>query len=282
MGDHYIPQFYLKGFADTPEGNSIWVYRKGDESPFKTTIHNIAQENSLYSREMEQYLANKVEEPANVVIRKIRNLQPLTQEDKLDLAKYMMVLWKRVPQRKKWMRDKAPEIMNPVFDRIEQELIELGVKYPSKSELVERRRKEIQELRNSENGELIYDIWLANIPPEKTAQSVDVLSQMTWRFLLAENGQYFITSDNPLFFFRWMGIGKERSEVSFPITKNVALWATWRIDLAEDFFPALPRVLKEINRRTASISSTYLYSPRSERWIQTLANKGTHRLHHIV
>jgi len=172
--------------------------------------------------------------------------------------------------------------MNPVFERIEKELIEFGNQYPSKIGIVEKSRKELKESRDTKEDELIYEIWLENIPPDKTPQSVEVLSQMTWRFLIAPNGQYFITSDNPLFFFHWMGIGKKRSEVTFPITKDMALWATWRIDLAEGFFPALPRVLKEINRRTASISSTYLYSPRSEKWIQTLANKGTHMLHHIV
>lgn len=282
MGDHYVPQFYLKGFSVAADSDLIWVYRKGAEEAFKTAIHNIAQENRLYSREMEEYLANIVEAPANIIIQKIRDLQILTYEDKVTLSNYMMALWKRVPKQKKMVRDKAPEIMNPVFERIDNELIEQGNKYPSKINLVEKRRRELREQRNSKENEFIYDIWLANIPPDKTPQSVDVLSQMTWRFLLAENEQYFITSDNPLFFFPWMGIGKEHSEVAFPITKKIALWATWRMDLNEGFFPTRTQVVKEINRRTVSYSNQYIFSPCSESWIRTLANKGTYRLNRIV
>ena len=231
---------------------------------------------------MEQYLANKVEGPANIVLRKIRALQTLKYEDKVVLSKYMMVLWKRVPQHKKWVNDKAPEIMNPVFERIEKDLIELGNQYPSKIGIVEKRRKELKELRDTKENEFIYDIWLDNIPPDKTPQSVEVLSQMTWRFLIAQDGQYFITSDNPLFFFRWMGIGKEKSEVTFPITKDIVLWATWRIDISEGFFPTRSQIVKEVNRRTASISSHYLYSPRSDSWIRTLVDKSKFRLNRIV
>jgi hypothetical protein len=193
-----------------------------------------------------------------------------------------MVLWKRVPQHKNLLKEKAPEIMGPVFDRIDKELVELGEKYPTKKDLVEKHRKELQELRISKESDLLHDIWLANMPPDKAPRTLEVLSQMTWRFFTTGNDGYFITSDNPLFFFRWMGIGKEHSEVTFPITQNIALWTTWRIDLNEGYFSSRPQVIKEINRRTASIANEYLYSPRSETWISTLANKKAHRLNRIV
>lgn len=282
MGDHYVPQYYLQGFSVAPESDLIWAYRKGTREVFKTAIHNVAQENNFYPKEMEKYLADEVEGPANPVIQKIRALQPLTAEDKMVLSKYMNVLWKRVPQHREWMKGKAPEIMNPVFERIDNELVELGKKYPEKIDLAEKHRRKLQEFRTFKESDLLYDIWLANIPPEKTPQSVEVLSQMTWRFFKTENGGYFITSDNPLFFFRWMGIGKPQSEVTFPITQNIALWATWRTDIHEGYFPARPQVVKEINRRTSSIANQYLFSPRLETWILTLAIKSIHKLNRIV
>ena len=281
MGDHYIPQFYLKGFTENENVDSIWVYNKNGDM-FKASIRNIAQQNRLYSKDVEQYLANKVEEPANKVIKKIRELQPLSDEEKVIFSQYMMVMWKRVPKHKKWVKDKAPEIMNPVFERVEQELIELGKKYPEKIDLVEKRKKELSEIRENKEDELIYDIWLNNLPPDKTPQSVDVLSQMTWRFLIADEGQFFLTSDNPLFFFNWMGIGKEISEVTFPITKKIALWATWRSDISEGFLSTSSQAVKEINRRTASIAAQYLYSPYADQWIRTLADKSKFRLTRLI
>ncbi len=282
MGNHYVPQYYLRGFSVAPMSDLIWVYRRGTEDVFKTAIHNIAQENKFYPDDMEQYLANEIEEPANIVLQKIQALASLTLEDKEVLSKYMMVLWKRVPEHKNWIKDKAPEIMNPVFERIDNELVEFGIQYPEKMDLVEKRRKELQALRTTKESDILHDIWLANMPPDRTPQTLEALSQMTWRFFTARDNEYFITSDNPLFFFRWMGIGKQQSEVTFPITQNIALWATWRIDVKEGYFPTRPQVAKEINRRTASIAHNYLYSPSSETWIGTLANKKIHRLNRIV
>jgi hypothetical protein len=272
MGDHYIPKFYLKGFADTSRIAFIWVFRNGNQ-PFITAIRKIAQEDNFYSKEIEQLLANEVEYPANKVIHKIRDQKSISQEEKFTLAKYMMVMWKRVPENKEWVKKKFPEISGPIFERFSKRLSELSELRPEKIEIIEKQRRELQEFQNNKVDELIYDIWLQNIPPEKTPQSVDVFSQMTWRFMIASRGQYFITSDNPLFFFPWMGIGKEMSEVTFPITKDIALWATWRIDIGEGFFPASSQLVKEVNRRTASISTQFLYSPYPAEWIKLLANK---------
>jgi hypothetical protein len=272
MGDHYIPQYYLKGFAGKNKIDSIWAFRNGDP-PFLTSIRKIAQEDDFYSREIEQLLANEVEGPANKVIQRIRERQSISHADKLTLAKYMMVMWKRVPENKLRIKEKAPKIINPVVERVSRELAELRELHPEKSDAIEKRYKELEEISNNKVDELLHDIWLQTISPDKTAQSIDVLSQMTWRFMIADDEYYFITSDNPLFFFRWMGIGKERSEVSFPVTKNVALWATWRADINEGYFPARSQMVKELNRRTASISTQFLYSPYPEEWINVLANK---------
>jgi len=253
-------------------GAFIWAFRNG-KPPFMTSIRKIAQEDNFYSREIEKFLANEVEGPANKVIRKIREHQIISQDEKLTLAKYMMVMWKRVPETKGRLIEKAPEVVNPVLGRISKELIELRDLYPDKRELIDKRLSEIKEIGDNKIEEIIYDSWLQSIPPEKTPQSIDALSQMTWRFAIAVDGYYFITSDNPLFFFREMGIGKEKSEVSFPISKDIAVWSTWRTDIGEGYFQARSQIVKELNRRTASTSTQFLYSPFPDDWIQLLANK---------
>jgi hypothetical protein len=71
MGDHYIPKYYLKGFADISRPDFIWAFRNGNQ-PFLTAIRKIAQEDDFYSREVELYLANDLEDPANKVIGKVQ------------------------------------------------------------------------------------------------------------------------------------------------------------------------------------------------------------------
>jgi uncharacterized protein DUF4238 len=75
---------------------------------------------------------------------------------------------------------------------------------------------------------------------------------MTWQFLTCGSGQVFLTCDNPVFYFEEIGIGKPYSEVTVPLSSQIALWANWRQDLKEGFVPTTSQAVKEINRRTVT------------------------------
>jgi hypothetical protein len=275
MGDHYIPKYYLKGFLTDPSSDLLFVYRKGDKTPFKSSINNIAHQNDFYSREIESYLANEIEDPANQVLKKVREQKIITSDEKHCLAKYLMVLWKRVPLQKDMIIEKMPEMMDSLISQYETEFIELGQYHPHKKDIVERRISELREFQEkNQNEDFSKEIWLGTLPIDKTTKPVDVFCKMTWRFLIPKNNElFFLTCDNPLFFFPRMGIGKRKSEVSFPINSRLALWATWRIDLQEGFYPCRSQIVKEINRRTIFRAKDFIYSAYEKNWIQTLVNK---------
>ena len=48
MGDHYLPQMLLKHFCDGD--GFLWVARKGQDQPFRTTPRNVFAENDLYTK----------------------------------------------------------------------------------------------------------------------------------------------------------------------------------------------------------------------------------------
>jgi hypothetical protein len=282
MGDHYIPRFYLKGFVTSEDSDFLIAFKKDEKRSITVSTANIALENGLYSKEMEQYLANEIEEPANKVIRKIIESQVIGSEDKLTLSKYLMVTWKRVPQHKNWVSERYPELSETIFRSIDEQLQTHGKNHPEKNNLVEKRRKEFREIRETKKGELIQDVWHDNIPPNRTPRSVDALSHMTWKFYIAQYDKYFITSDNPLFFFQSIGIGNQESELSFPITKKIALWASWRTDIREGYYPARSIIVDEINHRTISISANFIFSPRFDNWIRRLCSLSTIELRKII
>ena len=97
-----------------------------------------------------------------------------------------------------------------------------------------------------------------------------------------EGDQFFITSDNPLFFFEAIGIGNEKSELTFPLAKNIVLWAKWRTDIPPGFHRARTQFVKEVNRRTISNASNYIFSPYAADWIPTLLAKDTIRLNRVL
>ena len=109
MGDHYVPKYYLKGFS-TDNGKRILVYDKNEGQKLPTQVKSIANITGFYSREVEQYLANTIEGPANTVLKKIRNREQIKPRDKEILSEYMAVMIKRVPKGKKQLDEMAPSI----------------------------------------------------------------------------------------------------------------------------------------------------------------------------
>ena len=277
MGHHYIPQYYLKGFA-SPGGDMIWVYEKGGSLKFPANIKKIAQKTNYYSTEVERYLANEIEGPANSVIKKIRDRKQLTQSEKEKLAIYMVVMLKRVPQSKIRMKKTAPIVAQSLQQKWDKEISKLILENPSQTDLFEKRRAEIKANLNKYSKNLPKDFWLELIPPERTPNSVKVIPEMTWLFLTCEKFPAFLTCDNPVFYFQGIGVGKPESEITFPISSNIVLWATRRSDIQEGYSPIKNQAIKEINRRTATNATRFIYHARDEDWIPRFINKQEHQL----
>ena len=277
MGDHYIPQYYLSGFASS--GNDmVWVYEKGGSLKFQSQVKNIAHETNYYSPEVERYLANEIEDPANSVIKKIRDRKQLTQSEKEKLAIYMVVMLKRVPQSKIRMKKNAPVVAQSLQQKWDKEISKLILENPSQTDLFEKRRAEIKANLEKYSKNLPKDFWLELIPPERTPNSVKVIPEMTWLFLTCEKFPAFLTCDNPVFYFQGIGVGKPESEITFPISSNIVLWATWRSDIQEGYSQIKNQAIKEINRRTATNATRFIYHARDEDWIPRFINKQEHHL----
>jgi hypothetical protein len=130
---------------------------------------------------------------------------------------------------------------------------------PEKTEFIEKHRAIFKGIIDKYSNELQSMIWLKTIPPEMTPRITAALADMTWRFLTFDQQPAFLTSDNPVFFFKGLGIGRPESEVTFLISSKLALWASWRSYLPEGYFPTNMQVVKEINRRTASPATPYVF-----------------------
>jgi hypothetical protein len=117
---HYIPRFYLKGFTLKNEVDKIWVYPKNGDHPYVTNIANVALENHFYStisenntkdsNTIEDYLAQKIEQPANPVIHKMRHGSNITYKEKRILSKYLMGIFTRVPYNRERVKRSIPNI----------------------------------------------------------------------------------------------------------------------------------------------------------------------------
>ncbi len=280
MGYHYIPQYYLRGFC-LDFGREIWVYDKQEARKFATQVKSIANIYGFYSPELEKYLSEDIEGPANRVLEKIRNRELLTPSDKITLSSYIAVMWKRVPKGKNRFKAQAPGITEDLREKLHRQLDEAVAKDPSKEDLAQRRKAEIDKILHRYSQEPPEDVWHQVIPAERTPGMIAAVATMTWRFFTFDEEPAFLTCDNPVFFFSHLGIGRAESELSFPVSIHVTLWATRRVDLAEGYFPATTAIVKEMNRRTASVTMRYVFHAKDEHWILPFLAKKRWRLNRI-
>jgi hypothetical protein len=145
-------------------------YDKTEGRIFDTQVKSIANETGFYSREIEEYLANSIENPANGVIRKVRKRIELTETDKRVLTEYIIVMMKRVPKGKDRAAEITPSVAGRLSYEIDEALIIAASEQPERTEFIEMRRAEIQEILDRFSKEPPKKIWLDNIlkgPPAR-------------------------------------------------------------------------------------------------------------------
>lgn len=278
MGQHYVPQFYLRGFS---EENIIWVYDKVGPRSFASQPKTIANENKIYTDELETHLANTVETPANSVIQKVRNRETLTEGDRLALARYVVMLWKRVPEGRSRFAARLQEVAASVRQEIHEGLSAAARKMPDMAAIAEARKVEVDLVLDRYSQELPPDIWQSSLTKESSANVVESFLSMNWRFLWSDRLQ-FLTCDNPVFFFSHEGIGTPTSELTVPLSSSVVLWANRRPSPAAKFVTAAPVAVREVNRRMAHNATRFVYAQRSEKWILRFVCKGDYALNRLL
>ena len=182
---------------------------------FPTQVKSVGNITNFYSDDVEQYLADIIENPANKVIEKIRNREQITESEKEILAEYMAVMFKRVPRGLERLTEMAPSISTNLYKEISANLLQIAEKEPEKRNIVNLRLSEIEKILEKYAKNPPKEIWLENIPPGRSPQVVAALVGMKWRFLVIENSMNFIASDNPFFYFTSIGVGKRNLKCAF-------------------------------------------------------------------
>lgn len=285
---HYIPKYYLRGF-ESKEGEFLWIYDKNKKIVFPNTAENTGCESDFYSyvklsgqrdtNTYEDFLANRVESPANSVIRKLRNQEKITSKEKRILAKYMAIMIKRVPMSREMVENLKPNVIKEVAEDIELQFKIIEKINPDLKDKIGERRRQVKNIFEKVKLETPKEVILKAMDT-KNSMVEEALYNMNWRFLISKDLN-FLTSDNPCFFFKDIGIGNFNSEVSFPISKNMVIFASWRNNIAESYYLVNSNIVKEINRRTIYNATRYVYSPNNEDWIMYIIKKSMIKLNRI-
>lgn len=239
-------------------------------------ITKVAQAKGFYSKETEAILANKVEKPANAVMKKLTTEVQITSNERLQLAYYMGVMVKRIPARRRLSTAMIPGVLAKVVSRVREQLISLANEQHADPEVLARRLKEVAAAEKKLSTNTPPEVLKQIQDPWPSERIVLALFSMTWRILVSSGPQYFLTTDNPAFFFSAFGLGTEKSEISFPLSSTHALHGSWQAVPSKLVFvrPA-QNIVKEINRRLVSEAERLAFYHQPAPWIlRVLPKKG--------
>jgi predicted SnoaL-like aldol condensation-catalyzing enzyme len=290
---HITPAFYLRGFTSPEQGKEsfIWVYerglpyrpgymKKGFYNPCQRPVTATGFKWDYYAFEKPdgsgwdyatyENALEKIEVAAKPAIQRLRRHELVEGDDRTAMAIYITVMMKRVPRRREWADEKWPDFIREfeegakVFEQLDAHERDTDPSNTKRLANIARMRAEYTGLMDQyKSADSIPRHILLPILTSQKSKIPPALCDMTWRLLVSDNNDFFLTSDNPLWFDEEQGIRNQRLEVSFPISSDAALVLSRRA-VAEGVFGAGRHVVEEVNRRSATRATRYLYGRQPE------------------
>jgi len=272
MGHHYVPRKYLVGFAEPGNPDAIWMYDKKLCKFTNPNIKSIAQESGFYSAADELELNKLVERPANLVLDKLRNEKRTNEKERADLAIYIATMFKRVPKARARALSLLPGVLEDTISELKTKILEMEQGTKNKS-LVDQRMIELEKAELSlqiKTPQTIIDQIRLPWPSENMIRMVYTMS---WYIVHSTGPDYFLTSDNPAFFFEAYGLGRPDSELTFPIATDLALFGCWQgQQYSTNYGEAKQKLVKEANTRLASGAKRFIFYHKQERWVAKVSD----------
>lgn len=277
MGYHYIPQRYLQGFVGSPTVKALWQFDKKNFSfsDSRASISKIAQQRLFYDPESERLLNELVERPANQVLHNLRNDHyVLYDNDRMFLSIYMATMLKRVPYHRSKIQSQIPEVLKKATSDVRKDIRQRQATGSFSAEQARQYLQESEMVENKYAEELPSEVRMEIFAPWPSEGVIEAIYNMDWRFVIAEGDEYFVTSDNPVFFFESYGLGTSGSEITFPVSNKIVLFGS-RIPILDNniFTKNTKQFVREANRRLIFHAERFIYSTERSGWIKTIAEK---------
>lgn len=277
MGHHYVPQEYLRGFTDSSCPDALWQFDKKrlsySEQP--ASIAKIAQQRSFYGVNTERLLNELVERPANRVLDKLRSGDvSLEDEERVHLSVYIATMLKRVPRHRAKGKAMAPGVLRKIASELRGQIRAYVHAGKISSETAGKRLAETDAAEAKFASEMPNEVREQIRNPWPTEAMIELVYGMHWRFVWADGDEYFLTTDNPAFFFECYGLGTENSELTFPVSCGLAIFGSWKPVANGNSIRRRTQFVKEANRRLISAALRFIYSRHKVDWIRKVAAKG--------
>jgi hypothetical protein len=281
LDQHYIPKFYLKGFAD--KAKNLWVYEK--HRPLRQSKpKNEAHRPDYYAldegedRDAVEHALSRIESFAAPIVRKLVTPQyVLTPENAADLLLFVAFMFARVPAWRENLDKIAAQTtkrLHVSFARNKEAFYRICSRVAKEKGVEFSDFEGLRELVLGDDYELIQMSSSFNLGAMMTS-GVDVaktIAQFGYQALYAPAGKSFFTSDAPVFTvgpdkngIQQLGMGFDWPQVSvvFPLNKRACLYLERGIEPQARLVDA--HQVDEINRLTMMTATNCLYSSERSR-----------------
>lgn len=284
MGHHYTPKAHLKRFEAADKPDFIWMYDRLKRTSKLLPIDKVAQERDFYPGQVEEWLNTEIEIPGNIGIRKLLADGQLDNQDKQNIATFLVNMFTRGPRQRAKSEELAKQQLLPEVFR---ETRALFADVPTETQFELQKKHELMQKIDQLESD-----WGAQTPdsidnmirtPHKSIGTTEGMCRMCWELIPAPPNMCFVTSDTPAHMFDWMGIGRVESEYTITLSSKLALVAHNQGEPGEirRIEKVKPQLAKEVNRRIISTTQRFVFSSRNEFWIELMAQNTSPHLNAI-
>jgi len=269
---HYIPQSYLQEFTDPTTPGYLWVYPHASADIRKAAPKTVAFSNYYYAftkpngevdQESFEKILSDVEGTAATIAQKVIDRGPLSEEEKENYAGFLAVMVLRVPAFRQRIEEvmgnvalemgkfmaSVPRVFNEVTDWLEAN---------SEFDLEGMSRAELRKSILADDYKMVVEPQASLHTFTHIGEMASVFADMHWTFVETPAGKHFLTSDNPVAVLNtetWAfipyiaGMLDPKVQVTFPITRDLALLARW-VEEPDDYCQGSAWLVTKINQRT--------------------------------
>lgn len=279
---HSIPQFYQRRFIADGTG-LIWVYQKGIE-PRQKSVRNTAmginfygfsQNNTVDTQSVEAGLA-RIDQIGARVMAKLEKGECLAERERLNLAEFISVMWRRTAQHKSEAESKAAQMMPDFFKQHDEswlvrELTKRGVS-PGESAIPYKQQKlRLADVRAAYLNQVPDFLFPKNIV--RSSMFERVLLAMDWVYFKSTPDTEFLTCDNPVVFNKGTGLKDQNAVIIFPLSRKLLLQAMWISNYRGSYVQLADTQIRTMNRYVVRNSLSEVYASKRSKILQNFVSK---------
>jgi len=295
---HYIPRFYLSGFADPDildfEGKEVlWVYERGKQIR-RSSPTNEARQRDYYSLvaegsrnvEVETWLGNLENEVAPIIANLVKDPRHVTELEKQLLALFIGTMQGRTPAGRWFAENKVGPLTNQIIKEAAAHPDKFRSFIKENYHLPEGEDVDLEEVRRdilAGRGEHLsarQDFKLISII-EVGKMVAEVLLSMNWQTIHSEEHDPFLTSDDPVIShvideranrlrFR-MGVASPSVNVWFPLSRTACLRMTK--DSEAGVGQWVPAGIRYLNKMIIMCADRWVYASEQSAKIKSLFDR---------